>query len=70
MKIYKIGSTVVPRYFIAGYPVGLCQDSWCSVAEVRKQRGLSTRYKITSARGSSYWVSHEDIRSLGETDVR
>lgn len=64
-KPYKIGSTVVPRHFINGYPVGIGQEAWCEVQEVRKH-GLSHRYRIVSSRNTSYWVNHEDIRQLGK----
>jgi hypothetical protein len=61
----KIGSIVVPRWFIMGIPVGVPSDTRCVVREIIK-RDKRARVERDDGRGGSWWVDFDAIRHFGE----
>lgn len=59
----KIGTVVLPRWFIPGYPLGISADTAVVVREVKKDR---LRVERDDGRQGSWWVNLEAVRRFGD----
>ena len=65
IAVLKTGETVVPRWFIPGFPVGLTSDTWAVIREIRR-KDKRARIERDDGRAGSWWVDFDAIRRLGE----
>jgi hypothetical protein len=61
----RIGSIMVPRWFVPGYPLGIGSDTRVVVREVRK-RDKRARVEREDGREGSWWVDCDALRAYGE----
>lgn len=65
MSTPRVGSVMLPRWFILGAPLGLSTDTRVVVREVRK-RDKRARVERDDGRQGSWWVDFDALRTPGE----
>jgi len=58
---FKKNQLVVPVCFIAGYPMGIKEGTWCRIKEVRKDKILVI---CDDTRLGQYWIHPSNLRVL------